>query len=61
MQLSAPVAEGHRLLREQRFMGNVVPSLRLTGNGVLVPPEGRLRLMSSPSSQPPTPEEAEGG
>lgn len=48
MQLAAPVAEGHRTWRKQRLMGSVVPSLRLVGSVVLVPPEGRLGFSAFP-------------
>lgn len=44
MPRSAPLAEGHRTRRKQRFVGSVVPALRLVGNVVLVHPKGRLGL-----------------
>lgn len=47
MQLTAPVAEGHRTWRRQRLMGSVVPALRLVGSVVLVQPEGRLGFIAS--------------
>ena len=61
MQLSARVAEGHGPWRKQRLMGNVVPALRLVGNGVLVHPKGRLGLIVAFPRPRPHPEEAAGG